>query len=162
MNLWTRRLFIVLSVGGGYCGAVFMVLLFSQVKGQIAGYLLVSAMIATFAFGIFGGLRFIEDEEKGLRWLRWFFGIQTPILSSPLFAYQLSSGAGINLSWIGSNLTLFGRFGSEMSVGILQDRPWGLGLNIFALGMFLWTGRLREKKSAIPPPEPASAPAPRP
>ncbi len=146
MNIWAKRLFILLSIGGGYCGAVFMFLLFPQVKGQIAGYILVSAMIATFAFGVFCGLSFIEDEEKGLKLLRWFFGIQIPILSSPLFAYQLSAGAGVNLSWIGSNMSIFWRFGSEMGVWILQDRPWGLGLNIFALVMFIWTNRILKGK----------------
>jgi hypothetical protein len=152
MNIWTKRLFILLSVGGGYCGAVFMFLLFPQVKGQIAGYILVSAMIATFGFGVFCGLRLIEDEEKGLRLLRWFFGVQIPILSSPLLAYQLSSGAGVNLSWIGSNMSIFWRFGSEMGVWILQDRPWGLGLNAFALVMFVWTNRILKKKETNPAP----------
>jgi len=148
MNLWIKRLFITLSVGGGYCGAVFMFLLFPQVQGQIAGYILVAVMIATFSFGVFSGLRFIEDEGKGLRLLRWFFGIQVPILSSPILAYQLSAGAGVNLSWIGSKMSFFWRFGSEMGVWILQDRPWGLGLNVFALAMFVWTNRLLKKKEA--------------
>lgn len=154
MNLWTKRLLILLSVGGGYCGLVFMFLLFPQVNGRIVGYLLVSAMMATFAFGIFSGLKFIEDEAKGLRLLRWFFAIQIPIVSSPVFAYQLSSGAAANLSFIGSNLAAFGRFGSEMGVWILQDRPWGLGLNVFALVMFIWTGRLLQNQEIGQPSSP--------
>jgi hypothetical protein len=149
MNIWTKRLLILVSVGGGYCGAVFMFLLFPQVRGNVAGYFLIAAMIATFAFGVFAGLRFIEGEAKGLKLLRWFFAIQVPILSSPIFAYQLSSGFGVNLSWIGERLSAFFRFGSEMGVWILQDRPWGLGVNAFALIMLVWTHRLirgREKR----------------
>jgi hypothetical protein len=148
MSIWTKRLFILLSIGGGYLEVVLMFQLFTEIKGQIAGYVLVSAMIATFAFGVFCGFKFIEDEQKGLRLLRWFFGIQIPILSSPIITYRLSAGAGINLSWIGSNMSFFWRFGSEMGVWILQDRPWGLGLNLFALAMFLWTGRLLKRKVA--------------
>ena len=147
MNIWTKRLFILLTVGGGYCGAVFMFILFPQVKGQIAGYILVSAMIATFAFGVFCGLRLIEDEPQGLKLLRWFFGIQIPVLSSPLIAYQLSSGAGLTVSWIGSKMSLFWQFGSEMGVWIFQDRPWGIGVNALAVVMFIWTGRLLKSRA---------------
>lgn len=165
MSIWTRRLFLTLSVGGGYCGVIFMSLLFPQAKGQIAGYILISAMMATFGFGVFCGLIFAEDEQRGLRLLRWFFGIQIPIISSPIFAYQLLAGAGLKLSWIGWNMSIFWRFGSEMGMWILQDRPWGLGLNVFALALFIWTGRIigendaRRTKlmagPAVAPPAPA-------
>lgn len=147
MNIWTKRLFLLLSIGGGYCGVVFMLLLLPQVNGQLVGYLLVSAMVATFAFGVFCGLKLIEDEERGLRLLRWFFAIQMPILSSPLFAYHLSCGAGINVSFVGWNLSMFFRFGSEMGVWILQDRPWGLGANVFAVAMFIWTDRILKRRA---------------
>jgi hypothetical protein len=142
MNIWTKRLLILVSVGGGYCGAVFMSLLFSQVRGHAAAYLLVVAMIATFGFGVWSGLKLIENEARGLRLLRWFFAIQIPILSSPYVAYHLSSGFAINVSWMGKQLSAFFRFGSEMGVSFLQNQPWGLGVNVFALIMFLWTRRL--------------------
>lgn len=119
-----------------------MTLLFPQADGRITGYVVISAMIAAFSFGIFCGLKFIEDETKGLKLLRWYFGIQIPILSSPIVAYQLSSGAGLNLSWIGSKMSIFWRVGSEMGIWLLRDRPWGLGVNLFALAMFLWTSRI--------------------
>lgn len=129
-----------------------MLLLFPQVNGQIAGYVLVSAMVATFGFGVFAGLKLIEDEARGLRLLRWYFGLQMPILSSPLIAYQLSSGAGINLSMIGSNLSAFWRFGSEMGVSLFQDRPWGIGVNIFAVAMFIWCDRIVKRGGCRRPP----------
>jgi hypothetical protein len=99
-------------------------------------------MIATFGFGVWAGLKFIEDEARGLRLLRRFFALQIPILFSPYVAYQLGSGFSANVAWGGPHLSAFFRFGSEMTVSLLQNRPWGFGVNVFALVMFLWTGRL--------------------
>jgi len=159
MNIWTKRVLIVLSVGGGFLGAVLMTSLFPQAQGRVVTYMLIVAMMAVFLFGVFCGLRFIEDEAKGLRLLRWFYGIQIPLISSPIFAYQLSSGAAFNVSLGSWKINLFWRLGSEMGLWFLQDRPWGIGVNIFALAVFIWINRLIKKNAKVDmqsPPTPTS------
>jgi hypothetical protein len=144
MNVWTKHLFVVLSVGGGFCGAVLMTRLIPRVEG-ITSSVLLAAMIATFAFGVFAGLRFMEDEEKGLGLLSCFFAIQIPIFSSPVLTYDLISGFGVKLLWM-RQWGLFFRFGSEMTIWIMHPQPWGLGVNAFALALFLWTRAILKKK----------------
>jgi hypothetical protein len=155
MNIWTKRLLIVLSVGGGFCGMVVVSSLLPQASGKPISYLLATAMIATFAFGVFAGFRLIEEQDKGLKLLRWFFALQIPILSSPFFVYQLTSGFGLMLWIIEQKPSISWRFGSEMGVCFLQDQSWVAGVNVFALAMFLWTSSMlkkRKNKSLEPPP----------
>ncbi len=142
-----------------------MFLLFPQAGGNIANYFLITAMIAVFGFGVIAGLRFAEDETNGLNLLRWFFAIQIPILSSPIFSWQMGCGFAVNLSWIGGRASIYWKLGSELGVWILQDRPWGVGVNVFALFMFLWTRKLlkglleKPNQATEPTPPPVTVPA---
>jgi hypothetical protein len=152
MNIWTKRLLILLSIGGGFAGVNFMLALISRQNVGVAHVLLIVAMIATYGFGIFAGFRLIEDEAKGLRLLRWFFVLQIPIISSAPFSYQLTCGFGAGLTWIANQVSFFWRFGSEMGVLISSGRPWGIGVNLFALAMFIWTGRIMARRSNLDQP----------
>lgn len=116
--------------------------LFSQVNGNVMSCMLIVIMIATFAFGIVCGFRLIDEENKGLRMLRWYFGIQIPCISSPLFSYHLSSGIGISAIWTGHHITFSWRIGSEMGVWVLQEHPWAIGINVVALILFIWVCRI--------------------
>lgn len=160
MNTWTKRLFILLSIGGGYAGAVIISGMLPKSPLLSATQLIGWAMIATFCYGVFGGLSLLDNEVKGLRRLRWFFLIQIPVLSSPFFAYSCNAGLSLGVWWIGGANGLLWRFGSEMTLLFRASQPWGIGVNLVGLAMFVWTIRiLARMESMAASPVPNGMPA---
>jgi len=76
MNIWAKRLLVLLSVGGGYFGLVIISPLLFQKGGNAMDYLLTLGLMAFSFFGICCGLELMENEQKGLKALRWFYVLQ--------------------------------------------------------------------------------------
>jgi hypothetical protein len=135
VNTWFRRLFLVLSIGGGFLG-------FSATSGQLfqAGqpllfYVLCIAVAMAYGSGIYGGLMLVEEEEKGLVILSWYFLAQVPIFISPIIAYQFSSGltAYATIGTKGVSWAAF--YGGRWQISLFQfgDTGFAAGINFFAV-----------------------------
>ncbi len=155
MTPWLRLTLITVTVGGGFTGvAVTSQLLFGGQAGSPANYLLILGFLALFAFVTISGLVFVHDPERtGL--MIAALVLQVPWVSSPIVAYKLAAGFQLSVAFIGSNVTAGFRLGSDFQIGINQQHPWGVGLNLFAL--LLIALLLRAKQMAYTAPQQAAA-----
>ena len=141
MSLWIKRLHLVFTIGGGFAG---FVLSLSNIPGVIgAGFatlVLVTAFAAFYAYAIVVGIRLVEGKPSR-RHLIFFYGAQLPVLSSPIFAYQLCAGAFVNVALIGTSLNLNAQLGANFNTTLLQESPWGIGMNLVAFAMLVVVAR---------------------
>lgn len=145
MNIWAKRTLVVLSMGGGIFGLV--VVLLSLLRGGVSiatGLILIAAMGA-YSLGLIGGIKLIGNTDAGLRWLRAYFALQIPVVSSPVLSYFVASGAAVNVGWVQARLFLTGRLGTEFEFTFFVSRPWGIGVNLVGLLLFLWTQSLYKR-----------------
>jgi len=67
--------------------------------------------------------------------------LQIPWLSSPLIAYEFAAGFRCTVAVIGGSFKWGVTWlGANYELGLLEDNPWGVGVNLFAVVMFvlLW------------------------
>jgi hypothetical protein len=135
MSNWIRRLFVIVSIGGGFAGCAITTDQIFQ-SDQSLGFYVVSIVVAlAYAAGIYGGVKLIEDEERGMSFLSWYFVAQIPYLISPVFSYQFTSGFTA-FAALGSNGSSWGIFyGGRWMFSLLQsgDSGFAFGANFFAL-----------------------------
>ena len=141
MNVWFRRLLLILTIGGGFVGIALTTTLFHQANKVIA-YVLLLAFIAFYGYGVFVGLKLSEGPAP-LGHLRAYFAFQIPLLSSPVVAYRFCSGLQATIAIIPPTLGWDCRLGSEWHFAVLSSDRWGIGVNLVALAiMFLLYSRL--------------------
>ena len=64
MNIWFRRFLVVLTVGGGFFGAVISTdTLFAAKDTPVFGYAMIALVIALYTYGIVSGIRLSEDAS---------------------------------------------------------------------------------------------------
>jgi hypothetical protein len=141
MNVWFRRLLLVLTIGGGFVGLILTMPFFSSAD-KVVAYLMLLAFIGLYGYGIFAGFKLSEDSAS-LKHLRLYFSLQIPFISSPLIAYRFCSGFQATVAIIEPGLKWDFRLGSEWQFAILTSHPWGCGVNFVALiVVFLLYSRL--------------------
>ena len=142
MNVWFRRLLLILTIGGGFVGVARTIQFFSHVDKVIA-YVVLLAFVCLYGYGIFLGVKLSEGAAP-LRHLRVYFGLQIPFISSPIVAYRFATGFQTTIAITQSGLGWDVRFlGSEGQFAILSQEPWGVGINVIALAIvFLLYSRL--------------------
>jgi hypothetical protein len=133
MNVWFRRLLLILTIGGGFLGVAITTQFFPQANKVIV-YIMLLAFVGLYGYGIFVGLRLSEGFAP-LQHLRVYFGLQIPFISSPLIAYHFCSGLQATIAIIQPGLTWGFRLGSEWQFSILSSAPWGFGINFVALAI---------------------------
>jgi hypothetical protein len=137
MKSWLRKAYIILTVGGSFTGTVLTLQVFMSSKEAIPMvYAMYACFIGLYAYGIWAGLRFSENEEDK-KHLIIFYWLQVPWVSSPIIGYRFAAGFHISGACIGDKLSGFFRLGSDWQFNLLQSIPWGIGLNFFALVMVL-------------------------
>ena len=142
MNVWFRRLLLILTIGGGFVGVARTIQFFSHVDKVIA-YVVLLAFVCLYGYGIFLGVKLSEGPAP-LRHLRVYFGLQIPFISSPIVAYRFATGFQTTIAITQSGLGWDVRFlGSEGQFAIPSQEPWGVGINVIALAIvFLLYSRL--------------------
>jgi hypothetical protein len=150
MKIWFRRFFILVSIGGSAAGLTATASQLFQAGHQWLFYPLYSVACAAHAFGMFSGLVFVENEERGLRLLSWYFLIQVPIFISPIVSYQFSSGITAYLTFGNNGLRWSAYFGGEWLVALfqLQEKTVLVGLNFFAVWATWYLRKALAKKHA--------------
>ena len=134
MNVWFRRLLLILTIGGGFVGVARTIQFFSHVDKVIA-YVVLLAFVCLYGYGIFLGVKLSEGPAP-LRHLRVYFGLQIPFISSPIVAYRFATGFQTTIAITQSGLGWDVRFlGSEGQFAILSQEPWGEGINVVALAI---------------------------
>ena len=133
MNVWLRRFLVVLTVGGGFAGLVLTLQgIFVAQKPFWATYAIGLIFFALYAYGIFIGI-FLSEGREPIWQLLFYFALQIPFISSPLFAYRFCAGLQVTVAVIGIGLGWDARFGSEWQFAILSSAPLGFGVNLVAL-----------------------------
>lgn len=144
-----KWLYLILSVGGGFTGcAVTLEGFFSLTNGTPVHHAIYLLFTGLYAFGVYSGLRFAENEQDHGPLLA-FLWLQVPWLSTPLVGYRFTAGFHVSGAVIGTNMSGLFRLGGDWSFDLLRPIPWGLGVNFFALAMALW---LRRQMKRRPPP----------
>src|SRR6266480_2140513 len=132
MNIWFRRSLVVLTVGGGFFGAVISTdTLFAAKNTPVFGYAMIALVIALYIYGIFAGLRLSEDANHYGHVL-FFYALQVPFFSSPILVYRFACGFHATIWVIGFSIGWAFRLGSDFQFTILQPNSWGCGVNLFA------------------------------
>lgn len=149
MSKWIRRILLVLQIGGGFTGIAVLVL-----SGNFCSQAPVSTrMVATvlsllFSLGIIGGLALAEEKRAGVRLSAIYQLLQVPIVSSPLLTWRLMSGLELSVIWWKHEAVFNGRLGAHAVFTFRRPDPWGIGVNLLPLAIFvylLWTLRKREE-----------------
>jgi hypothetical protein len=137
MKPWLRLAIITLTVGGGFAGFA------TALQGVITGnaqpqphLMLAGGFAVLYAFVLTSGLLFAHDQGRTIP-LMAAFALQVPWLSTPFVAYQFTAGLHITVGFVGARLFCSYNIGTEMQCNVLQDLPFGAGINIVALAILI-------------------------
>ncbi|MBU2266370.1 MAG: hypothetical protein KJ977_04950, partial [Candidatus Omnitrophica bacterium] len=132
------------EIGGGFTGFVIILSALFSSQMQLI-YILVSILFALFfLFGVFSGLCLIEDQKTGIKLSIVYQGIQIVKLSSPIVTYFFVSGFHLTPEIAFNRISIFFKLGAEFSFFILSKNPWSIGVNIVALGLFIYLLRIKK------------------
>lgn len=151
MRHWLWRAMGVLALGGGFTGVVFGVNA-ALVGGPLSVWISVGLGLVIYGTGTWVGFRLLEGKPGAERLNLIYWWLQVPVIQTPVFGLRFYCGAGAQVSAtfgtgqlvsddinLSANAFLGSQF--EWSLGQL-DRPWTIGINLFALAVALWAGRL--------------------
>jgi hypothetical protein len=143
MKLWQRRILGLLAVGGGAAGATASVTMLLN-SASVVRWAIYTVFACLYAWGVWCGVKMFEGQPNAEKYHRRFWLIQVPALNSPLIGYSMVCGFHLTLSLdltpfkLGANFSL----GSMFNFSLFQwNEPLSLGVNVFALGIFLWMAR---------------------
>ena len=155
MNIWFRRFLVVLTVGGGFLGAVISAdTLFAAKNTPVFGYVMITLVIALYAYGIFAGIRLSENASHYGHVL-FFYALQVPFFSLPILLYRFACGFHATIWVVGFSVGCMFRLGSDCQLAILQPNSWGVGVNLFAAAiLFALLVHFFSDEDRAPAPEP--------
>jgi hypothetical protein len=140
MQLWQRRALGILTLGGGAIGfAAALGLLLS--RGNPIEWLFCLLFMAAYAWGVWCGMRLLESQPNAERSTLKYWLIQIPTFSSPILGYFMSSGFHTTVTLQVSPFNLNANFllGSSFNYSLMQsDKPWLIGINVFAAVIAWW------------------------
>lgn len=147
MNIWFRRLLLVLTIGGSFAGVVTtMNAVLTATKAPAVGYCVMCFFVLLYAYGIFAGLRLSENASH-YGHVMFFFSLQVPFFSSPLIVYRFTCGADATIAIVGLGFAWMLRLGGDWQLALLQANLWGLGVNLFAAAiLFALTLHFRKER----------------
>jgi hypothetical protein len=133
-----RWLLLVSTIGGGFVGFVTALQAFSNLTSPTT-YVLCVICVILYCYIVISGLLFADNTEAVLPlWLA--LGAQVPWLSTPFFAYNLSSGFHYTIGSLNGHLITVHRFGCDFVVSLFNNRGWGVGINVFAIVLMIALG----------------------
>ena len=168
MKTWLRLTLITVTVGGGFTGSVltFQSLIGSRSQKPLI-LLVISVFFALNVCVTVCGLMFVHDPGR-TRPILVALAVQIPWISSPLVVYKFSTGFNAVLS-LGSperagdfafQLGWASFLGRSWKFALFEGNEWRIGINVFALVIFilLW----KSVRASVPIVRPATSAAPEP
>lgn len=145
MKRWQRRTLGILDIGGGAIGIAVSMLQVGQAGWSILLVLIALAM-AMYAWGIACGVALFEHKPGAELANFRFWLVQVPILSSPMVSYVFMSGAFVlvKVDFWPPGYAANAYLGSQFNFSIGTSAPWGIGVNLLALGICWWLWRQLE------------------
>jgi cytochrome b561 len=145
------------GVGGEFTGvAITLQLLCGPQAQRPANFILISGFLALFTFVTVSGLLFVHNPRR-TRPLVVATAIQVPWFSSPFVAYKFAAGFQVTVVFIGGRFNGGFQLGSDFQFNLLQQLPWGVGFNVFALVILVLLLRCSEPPNLPPPGEDGSS-----
>jgi hypothetical protein len=150
MKPWLRRTIGILTLGGSFVGVTVAFQFLLGGTQPLVGNLITLAFVATYGWGVWVGLRLIEQAPRasdmgGIYWL-----LQVPQFSSPLAGYLFSSGTQLFVQYtVGASLGISWQLGSRFEYSLLESgKPWTIGINLGALAIafVLYADSLRKPR----------------
>ena len=135
-----RWLLLTLNIGGGFTGLV--VTLQGIAESQLSSLQL---LFYIWFFGLYiltiaSGLMFADSPRCTVPVMILLI-LQIPFVSSPICEYSFGVGFNLTIGFVSGHLTSNCRFGSGWYASFLQDRPWGIGVNLFAVILLVLLAR---------------------
>jgi len=166
MNLWLRLTLITMTVGGGFTGLAAtchaLQSSFNSHSQTPLNLLMMGVFLVLNAGVIASGLLFVCDPHRTNPLLA-ALAVQIPWISSYLIAYRFATGFELVLSVNGPakgedlafHLGWAFFLGTSWSLSFSQEHQFGLGVNVWALTMFvlLW----RSVRTPLPVLQPATS-----
>ena len=148
MKPWLRRMVGVLTLGGGFLGMVIgLTSLIGDANfvSKVIGF----SFFALYAWGVWCGVRVLENSADSLSPIRVYWLLQIPYFSSPVLGFHFFGGAWIltALQTADPEFLWALQFGNHFSGTLLQPAPLGIGVNLVAIAVF---GLLTLAASATP------------
>jgi hypothetical protein len=160
MNAWIRRALVVLEVGGGFTGIVFLTAARPWAREPHGGWWLPFGLYAgLFLFAVMAGVLLAEGTRRGIKWSAICQALQVPVVVSSIVTCRFVCGLQITVgscagNWVvegGIGATSFFSIGQAVSVGPHMSGP-GFGINVAAACIFLyllWQLRKMPVKQAL-------------
>lgn len=134
MARWQQRTLGVLTLGGGAVGFSTALEHLLETRNPVVWVIVGLAMLA-YAWGIWIGIRVLEGSPRSAQIALPYWLIQVPTFSSPIAGYFFTSGFHSTLAFEFVPLKLNASFllGSTFTYSLFSsDKPWSLGVNLFA------------------------------
>jgi len=139
MNKWVRRVLIVLEIGGGFTGfSVMLTSLTGDVNLPAYAVTGLGLFACVFLFGIVSGLTLVDNSDIGVVLSAVYQLVQIPIVSSSWVAYRLFSGVQIAILWSAGRAAFTFDCGARSFLAWMHGEPLQIGINVLALGLFLY------------------------
>lgn len=147
MNSVVRRIVGIIQIGGGFTGAVAAV---RELAGNStitvdAAFIITCVFLLAFLLLILAGMWLLENNSHGTKLSLWLQAFQIPWFSSPFFTYKFFAGFHFTLFWLGNQSGMEYWVGSRWALLFDGGSTWGVGLNVFALVVFIILYRSRGK-----------------
>ncbi len=143
---WSKRLHLVLTVGGGFLGFCNIVqAIASDHDRQAAEWVIVLIFAFLYFFGVVCGLRYNEGSDRW-RPLLVYYLIQIPMFTSPSLSYFFTSAFSLAFGLWGGTVGLNGGLGSTWMFTIHHMQPWGIAINLVPLLLLLSLFRVNSRR----------------
>jgi hypothetical protein len=137
MRSWLRRLFIVLTIGGGFVGLLLGVPTLLHAARTDSHYFIEAAVFGPlYAYAIYLGLR-LCDGRTPIWGLVGYFALQIPWIDCPGFSYRFYTGALLGLVLSDDGYRWAAAIGWLQQFRIASAAPVMVGVNIVALLLVL-------------------------
>ena len=134
---WIKRIAGLVQVGGGFMGIVHSLKTLLYSNTSTTTFILVTVFLIAYVFVLVAGVLLLEGNSRARRWSLWAQGLQIPFFLAPFFGYKFVAGLDISLYWIGNRGGLHYYFGSTWKLLLHGSSTWGVGVNLFALVLFI-------------------------
>jgi hypothetical protein len=140
MNQWCRRILGVLFIAGG--GGGLFALMHAMAAPEAPGIFFFLITTIFDAAAVIVGVLVIEGQRRAVIPGMVLLLVQIIALYTPFLTVNVMVGAGIWVVFGSGGLMINALVGANADLALLNGANWSVGLNIFALALFILIGRV--------------------